>query len=219
MFKVNISAITDLEIGLNKTLNWVVRNNYDPNKLNNFHQIRFDSIEVSKYLPPSWIDPNNPIKISPRAQIHHETRDISRVTIIQSDNRNITGWGGIHLDNYWTLTILINYLYAMKHGYKFVYYQWIVPTSDAPKSQHVCGGRSASWCKLPCVYHALNVSKPGDLVLQIDSDAAFKFYNKSIEQYLSDENEYVIYNKHASIITAHNHPWGATIKYRRYIFL
>merc|ERR1712130_641083 len=58
MFGVNVEKITELEIGLNNTLNWVIRSNYDltnnAKKTNNFHPINFKNIEISKNLPGLW---------------------------------------------------------------------------------------------------------------------------------------------------------------------
>lgn len=87
------------------------------------------------------------------------------ITIMQSDNRQISPI--LNGSEYVSFTLINNYLYAMKHGYNFIYYHWNTPNHSEndenmhskTKYQHVCGARSAPWCKILSAYDAVNNSK------------------------------------------------------------
>eukprot|EP01083_Nonionella_stella_P265817 899962_1 len=94
------------------------------------------------------------------------------IAIVISDNRNIKR------SNYLYWSIPINYLYAQKHNYKFMFYKWkeknhsvINQKYSATCSHSLLGDRTASWCKLISVFHALNNNNDIQKVIFMDSDA------------------------------------------------
>eukprot|EP01084_Bolivina_argentea_P289696 497502_1 len=140
--------------------------------------------------------------------------DTQSITIITSDNREMTA------SNYASLTAVINYLYAKKYGYNFIYYKWHTQHNNEhmnkkPKFDIICphskyGSRSAPWCKLISIYHALYYSiysANNSMVVYLDSDAAFFNHNIDIEYYLKTMN-YSIYHTDSALITSINFPWS-----------
>ena len=126
------------------------------------------------------------------------------VHIIQSDNRNLSDVA----DDYQTLTAIINFRYAQRHGYQYTRYQFTSSdTSGHPKTADTCGGRAAPWCKIISAYHALQSMSDGDWIMFVDSDAAFFQFNTSIEQYISSA-QYEQNRSDPSMILTHNFPWS-----------
>jgi hypothetical protein len=142
----------------------------------------------------------------------------SQITIVQSDSRQLSRSADFH---YPTMTSVINYLYAKKHGYNYVRYQYdtatALPSSTKSKEkaedykrQQTCGGRPSPWCKLLSVYDVLTKSqaKDNDLILFLDSDVAILRPDVSIIDYLKEVDfEEGRDNRESPIITAHDYPY------------
>eukprot|EP01083_Nonionella_stella_P145584 456510_1 len=130
--------------------------------------------------------------------------------IVMSDNRDIL------LSNFLSFTTAINYLYATQYGYRFVFYQWNNTHDDSDHkmkfaARNGCyhslyGPKSAPWCKVITIYHALNTFDHIDKVIFLDSDAIFFNHKMNIDYYLKTA-QYILRNSFASAIVPCNCPW------------
>eukprot|EP00040_Diaphanoeca_grandis_P018796 m.98924 g.98924 ORF g.98924 m.98924 type:complete len:419 (+) comp27113_c0_seq1:287-1543(+) len=89
---------------------------------------------------------------------------------------------------------VINYLYAMRHGYEFRYIHLNLhnPTwNDKGTKGHVCrhglhGDRASPWCKLLGIYDRVK-HRTADEILFMDTDAVFWDHEKTLEDSLNAE--------------------------------
>ena len=99
--------------------------------------------------------------------------------IVMSDNRPpALGSARATTLSYPALAFAINAIYACEHGYDLLYYQMAAPTCTHASQ----GLRSASYCKLPAIAHALHRY---DVVAFIDSDSFFLDRNLSLPALLA----------------------------------
>jgi len=75
--------------------------------------------------------------------------------------------------------MIINRNYAEQHGYKFVAF----PTNRTFCPHEASEGLVA--CKLKCLEHVMRTAPNDDIVMVVDSDAAFNDHTISIEQFLT----------------------------------
>ena len=116
--------------------------------------------------------PTTPLgELAPMRQAH--------TALLMSDNRRptLTDQPSAGL-TYPALAFALNALYACRHGYDLLYYEMV-----SSSCQHTTQGvRSASYCKLPAIAHAL---ERYDTVVFIDSDSFFVQRNLSVTALLA----------------------------------
>ena len=112
----------------------------------------------------------------------------SKILIIMSDNRGLSNT--LNNSNYNSLTASINYSYAKKMGYDFLYIRPGLndeyPTNNcfSPKNEL----RHSSWSKLLTSIKIIDEYPQYDYVVYIDSDCIFYDNNLSILDYISKSN-------------------------------
>jgi hypothetical protein len=128
-----------------------------------------------------------------------------KILIFMADNRAITP--DFHSAQYNSLATVINYEYAKKFGYDFVYYRTYY-IDEKSYNLYNCvdknnnSFRHASWSKILC---ALNAAKQKyDYIVYIDSDCIFRNLSISIEEFINT-------NTAKDIIFFNNKPWGDEI--------
>jgi hypothetical protein len=130
--------------------------------------------------------------------------------ILMSDNREIVS--DINKCDYNTLTSIINYNYAKKHGYDYKYLQ---PLLGGIETIHNCYSptnnlRHASWSKILSVLKIIDNFPEYTHILYLDTDCVFNNIDLKIEDYLSTSininNEKL--NLKKSIFFMNNQPWN-----------
>ena len=122
--------------------------------------------------------------------------------VFMSDNRPLST--DIITATYNSLVAAINYEYCKKYGYDFIYYQPFL--NKELIELHNCidpnsgKKRHASWSKLLSTSKALELDY--DYVVYIDSDCIFKDFSRSIEEYMKNITEPIIF--------LNDRPWGTT---------
>lgn len=129
--------------------------------------------------------------------------------ILMSDNRNLLD--DIHNADYNTLTAVINYEYATKHDYDFLYlkpqlngvdfYNCYSPTKNV---------RHPSWSKLLSTLKILKEYPQYKTIVYIDSDCIFYKYDTSISEYLnvSKNPDNLQLDINSDIFFMNNKPWN-----------
>eukprot|EP01084_Bolivina_argentea_P130717 230764_1 len=166
----------------------------------NMHLISSKSSDNKLNSNSNGIQQNKPLSLSKS----------KHTIVIMSDTRNIS------TSNFLSISTTINYLYAQKYGYKFMFYKWdpINKQNSAHAlkfkaccSHSVYGRKSAPWCKVICIYHALNnINYIVNKVIYIDTDAIFFNHNIDFNNYLQTA-KYILYNIESSAIVPCNCPW------------
>ena len=112
----------------------------------------------------------------------------SKILILMSDNRGLSNT--LNNSNYNSLTASINYSYAKKMGYDFLYVRPGLndeyPTNNcfSPKNEL----RHSSWSKLLTSIKIIDEYPQYDYVVYIDSDCIFYDNNLSIFDYITKSN-------------------------------
>jgi hypothetical protein len=119
-----------------------------------------------------------------------------------SDNRYLSD--NFEAAEYNSLVAAINYEYCKKYGYEFIYYRpylnkEVVELHNCidPNSGEL---RHASWAKLLSAMRAHELNY--DYIVYIDSDCIFKDFSVSIEEYIKNITEPLIF--------LNDKPWGET---------
>ncbi len=119
-----------------------------------------------------------------------------------SDNRTVST--DFHSADYNSLAAAINYEYAKKHGYTFIYFRPYLHNKNAlelhnclnPKTNRP---RHASWSKLLSTHLALQWAY--DYVVYIDSDCIFHNHSIRLEDYIQPYQD-------KSVLFLKNYPWS-----------
>jgi hypothetical protein len=126
-----------------------------------------------------------------------------KILIFMSDNRKLTG--DIDVASYESLTAAINFAYATRHGYDFIYYNPYLNGTGNPLYNCVDRNngkiRHASWSKLLSTKKALELDY--DYVVYIDSDCIFKDHDFCLESIINS-------NPTKLCIFWNNYPWSST---------
>jgi hypothetical protein len=136
----------------------------------------------------------------------------SKILILMSDNRDLSN--DIDESDYNSLTAVINYSYAKKMNYDFLYVRPGLnneyPTNNclSPKNEL----RHSAWSKLLTSIKIINEYPQYDYVVYIDSDCIFYDNNLSIVDYISKSN--VINGvgvMDSNIIFLNDNPWNSKL--------
>lgn len=121
-----------------------------------------------------------------------------------ADNRDISS--DFDSAQYNSLVAAINYQYAKKFNYDFIYYRpYFVDQYSydlyncLDKKNNTL--RHASWSKILCAIHASSLNY--DYIVYIDSDCIFKNFNISISTFISNHSFY-------DMICLDSKPWGSS---------
>lgn len=124
-----------------------------------------------------------------------------KILILMSDSRSITT--DIDKIQYNSLAALINYNYALHHGYDFIYlqpYNEVINEDNRLVCKDLKGNlRDASWAKLLSVYKYMN--KGYDYIVYTDSDAILKNKNIKVESFIERYNsDFVFFDNSPDIL-------------------
>lgn len=123
--------------------------------------------------------------------------------IISSDDRPIEK--NLLTALYPSLSAVVQYLYAARHNYMYLYYRFPVCWHSRK------GYLSPTWCKVLAVYHAMLTLPENSMVVYIDSDAIIQLHSMPFDIFL--ENATSLASPHlgplntASIIFSDNWPF------------
>jgi len=108
-----------------------------------------------------------------------------KVCVIMSDNRVLT-----HNKTYYSNAAVINYTYAKKNGYDFLYYTPALPSNMNTDKNVNCYNsllnqyRAPSWSKLLSIWDILQLDY--DTIVYIDSDCIFIDHSINIDTYINN---------------------------------
>lgn len=125
-----------------------------------------------------------------------------KVLIFMADNRDITL--DFYSAQYNSLAAAINYNYAKKFAYDFIYYRTYYRDQNSynlynclDKNNNTL--RHAAWSKILCALHSAKQNY--DYIVYIDSDCIFRNLDISIEEFIAT-------NTTKDIVFFNNKPWG-----------
>lgn len=135
---------------------------------------------------------------------------MNNTLILMSDNRSLNQ--NLNNSDYNTLSTIINYEYAIKHNYSFLYltpklygnYEYLNCLSPSGEKRH------PSWSKLLSIIKIMEEHKKYELILYLDSDCIFNNFEIKIDDYLKNSKTInnIFLNLESDIFFMNNLPWN-----------